>query len=300
MKLTQADGILSYRHFFYLKLSLFLNLISVGVYLWHSPVIMPNGGTWLGYSLGGLATFLLLWLLWLGVRKRHYASNWGMVRGWASAHVYLGLSLVLLVSLHSGFQFGWNIHTLAYVLMIIVVASGMYGVFAYHTYPKKISQGRGGLDTATVLQEITELNQESTHLAVSLDNVIHTTVLKAIEKTRIGGSLWQQLHVTKLGKGSQFWWQKTNQDLAEIIDENYDKTMYRLANHLITKQDEDSRRPLRRLLELLGRRNALIKRLQQHIQQKALMKVWLFVHIPFSFAFLSATLIHIVSVFLYW
>lgn len=300
MKLTQADGILSYRHFFYLKFSLILSFASIATYLWHTPVIIANGGTWLGYTLGTIATLLMLWLLWLGVRKRHYASNWGTVRGWASAHVYLGLYLVLLVSLHSGFQFGWNVHTLAYVFMIIVVASGIYGVFAYHYYPQKISQGRGGLDSATVLQEINELNQESTRLAASLDNTIHTSVLKAIEKTRVGGTLWQQMRVTKLGRNTRYWWQKPDLALVDIIDDNYDSTMYQLANYLIKQSNEDKRRPLRRLLELLGRRNALIQRLQRHIQQKALMKVWLFIHIPFSFAFLSATLVHIVTVFLYW
>ncbi len=299
MKLTQADGILSYRRFFYLKFSLILCLLSIGAYLWDTPMIMPNGGTWLGYGLGTIATVLMGWLLWLGIRKRHYASNWGTVRGWVSAHVYLGISLVLLVSLHSGFQFGFNVHTLAYVLMVIVVASGIYGVFAYHYYPQKINQVRGGLDTSTVLQEIAELNQESTKLAMTLDSTVHTTVLKAIENTRIGGTLWQQLHVTRLGR-RRFGWQKPNAALADIVDENYDNTMYRLANHLIASVDEDKRRPLRRLLELLGRRNALINRLQRHIQQKAFMRVWLFVHIPFSFAFLSATLVHIVTVFLYW
>ncbi|HWT14181.1 MAG TPA: hypothetical protein VN581_00235, partial [Patescibacteria group bacterium] len=118
------DSILDYRGFRYLWTALILSIGSIVAYLWHDPIGVPNGGSWLGYTLGTIGALLILWLLWFGVRKRRYSGASGSVRGWLSAHVYLGTTLILIAFLHAGFQVGWNIHTLALVLMLLVIFSG--------------------------------------------------------------------------------------------------------------------------------------------------------------------------------
>ena len=40
-----------------------------------------------------------------------------------------------MATLHAAFQVGWNVHTLAYVLMLLVIASGIYGVVNYARLP---------------------------------------------------------------------------------------------------------------------------------------------------------------------
>ena len=93
--------------------------------------VPPNGGSVFGYTSGTIAAFLMLVLTYLGRRKRHYGSKLGTVKGWTSAHVYLGVALIGLTLLHSGFQVGWNWHTLAFALMLIVCLSGIYGCLLY-------------------------------------------------------------------------------------------------------------------------------------------------------------------------
>ena len=125
------ESILAFRGRRYLWLAVIMLAAALAAYLLHDPQEPPNGGTVLGYALGTLAALLVAWLGWFGIRKRRYASTMGSVQGWLSAHVYLGLVLPVIVLLHAGFQFGSNIHTLAFVLLLLVVLSGFYGVFVY-------------------------------------------------------------------------------------------------------------------------------------------------------------------------
>ena len=52
-----------------------LSLIAIGIYGWHDLPEPPNGGTWLGYTLGTIGALLIVWLLYLGRRKRNYSSK---------------------------------------------------------------------------------------------------------------------------------------------------------------------------------------------------------------------------------
>lgn len=93
-----------------------LSVTAITAFVLETPHQPPNGGTWLGYTLGTMAALIIVFLMWFGFRKRAYGSSLGSVTGWLSAHIYLGLALVVLATLHSGFQFGWNIHTYTYVV----------------------------------------------------------------------------------------------------------------------------------------------------------------------------------------
>ena len=121
------QSIANYRNARYFWVATALSIASSLAYYWHQPINSPNGGTWLGYTLGTIGALLIVWLMLLGIRKRNYRSNLGTVQGWTSAHVYLGTALLIVATLHCGLQFGYNIHTFAYVLMVMVIFSGFFG-----------------------------------------------------------------------------------------------------------------------------------------------------------------------------
>jgi len=108
-------GILRYANNRYLWWSLALVVVSAVLYSTQGGFQPANGGTWQGYVLGTVGALLIVWLLMLGIRKRSYSSSLGSVAGWTSAHVYLGTALLIIATLHSAGQLGWNVHSLAYL-----------------------------------------------------------------------------------------------------------------------------------------------------------------------------------------
>lgn len=299
------QSLLIYEHFRYLKLSLVLVLLAVVAYLFEGGAGPPNGGTWVGYGLGGLGFALVLWLMWLGLRKRHYRSRFGTLQGWVSAHVYLGIALVFIATLHTGFQFGFNVHTLSYVLMWLVVCSGCYGVYVYLRYPGRLSKTRAGTGRGEMLREISELDHECLELADTFDETLHQLLACAIDKTVLGGTAWQRLaRVAERDENkrlAQFLKQRDSRQ-SGVAPHNhaYNEIMYMISDRMANADNPEHAEKMRRIVELLGRKNVLIKRLRQTLQYQTLLEIWLYFHIPLSFAMLAALIVHIVTVFLYW
>ena len=162
--MRQHQSILEFARLRYQLWALALSAAVIAVYSWHEQpavYLKPYCGTWLGYTLGVLGAVIIVWLMLLGVRKRAYASNVGTVQGWVSAHVYLGASLIIIVTLHCGFEFGWNIHTLAYVLMLLVIASGAWGLVLYFRNPPRLAGLLDGRSPAEHAQSLVELDAQS-------------------------------------------------------------------------------------------------------------------------------------------
>jgi hypothetical protein len=112
---------LKHKGFRWLWIALAISGISIAGYLMIDQQPRPNGGSWYGYTLGTIGFGLIIWLSLLGVRKRRINPGVWSLKAWTSAHVYLGLALIVIGTLHTGFQIGWNVHTLAYVLMLLVI-----------------------------------------------------------------------------------------------------------------------------------------------------------------------------------
>jgi hypothetical protein len=297
-------SILNHSRYRYLWITLVLLVGALVAYSAHHPIGRANGGSWLGYTLGTIAAVLIVWLMLLGIRKRRYASNVGTLRGWTSAHIYLGTSLLLIALLHSGFQFGWNIHTLCFFLMVLVIFSGFFGVFAYLRYPALMTQNRGNTTRDQMLEEIAELDKTALQLADQVDRAIHDVVLRSVQKTKLGGNFYAQLTakdesgaaIVKLRQAVM------NHKPGETAPKKQagGQTMVMMVDFLSNTSNDKQAEALRRLLDTMCRRQSLATKVARDIQLAALMEIWLFVHVPLSFGLLASLIAHIVSVFFYW
>lgn len=293
------QSIVGYRRARYFWIALILSLASIAAYVWHDPPDPPNGGTWLGYTLGTISALLIVWLMFLGVRKRRYSSRTGTVHGWTSAHIYLGSAVLILATLHSGFQVGWNVHTLAYVLMCLVIFSGFFGIYAYLRYPDLVTENRAGVTRAQLFKQVQDLDRQCVRTASGIDPETRALVQSAAERTSVGGGWVAQLAGRDSSKvvlpatyASGGGGLVDNNDQRKIID-------------LMSKRLAESRggtevAQLQSLMGALATKQALVRRIRGDIGFQALLEIWLYIHVPLSFGLLAALLVHIVSVFIYW
>lgn len=286
-------SILAFRKRRYLWVALLLTVVSVLAYWLHDPQEPPNGGTVLGYTLGAIAALMILWLTWFGVRKRRYQSTAGTLQGWLSAHVYLGLALPVIVLLHAGFQFGWNVHTLALVIMTLVIVSGIYGVVIYMKYPEKLSANRDGASRSELLDQLDDVDRRSRRVAEKLPGQYREFVQSGIQRTELGSTLWQRLRNEDRSRI------QLPNAAATVLNPGQEAAMDWLAEQQ-SRADADTARKIAELSALLRSKRQLQRQIGKDLKLQAGIEIWLYVHVPLTAALLMALTAHIVSVFLYW
>lgn len=272
------ESFLAYRGFRYLKLAGVAALAALVAYAVHAPPGAPNGGTWLGYMLGGISAALMLLLAWFGVQKRRYGAGRTPLKAWLSAHVPLGLALLVTATLHAGFQLGWNIHSLAWLLMAASVASGLFGVVCYLRYPILLAASRHGMTTADMLAQIGELDRECRALGLPLGDDVNAALVRAGAETRVGGSLRRLL----AGR-----------------DADCPTRAARLLVEGLRPAAAEADR-VRRLHAQLMRKESLLEALRRHVRIAAVLRLWLVLHVPLSVGALAAVAAHVFVVFFYW
>ena len=276
---ARHEGFLRHKRFRWLIVA--ATVSGLAIWSYGAVDVQPrhNGGSWYGYMLGTLAALLILWLTMLGIRKRAMTRGRWSLKGWTSAHVWLGLALVVLATLHTGFQFGWNIHTFAYALMIAVVASGLYGVTVYATLPAALSDSRAQMTRRQMIEALGQLDRQLEAAAQPLAGADAEAVRRAIGDDPFGGGVLLRLIGLRPGCPTTRALRLADRRLAQAPDE--------------ARALEPVERLLRRRLEALGH-------IRRHLRIKALLEVWLYVHVPLTFALIAALAAHIVSVFFYW
>lgn len=263
---------LKHKGFRWLWIALALSAISIAGYLMIDQKPRPNGGTWYGYTLGTIGFGLILWLSLLGVRKRRINPGAWSLKAWTSAHVYLGLSLVVVGTLHTGFQIGWNVHTLAYVLMLLVIATGIYGVIVYATLPASLSANRKEMTRAQMLDALTAIDRQLESAAQPLARAEADLVIAALgQDVFYGGALAR-------------------------LTGRYPGCMTARALRGMGTGSEAGER----VIALLEKRRAQLRQIREALRIRALLEVWLFVHVPLTIALIAALTAHVISVFYYW
>jgi len=263
------ESFLRYRRFRYLKVA----LLGIGASVIIACLPSVYRRTDVVYGLGILSAALMTWLVAYGHRKRRYSTSGAPLRGWLSAHVYLGVLPLFLVPIHASFRFGVNVHTLAYVLVAVVILSGLVGATLYATLPVELTRNRGHGKLDDLLGEVAKVDAECEALRANLAPELANLVQAALA-TRIGGGLLRAILAPR-GKAME-------RALSALEDD-------RLTN----------RETIDRLLPLMSWRLRTSDQIRRELRMRSLLDAWLLAHSPIAFAALTAVAVHVIVILRY-
>ena len=278
------ENFLAYRRYVWGKLTLATTLVLVISYIIYSRRVSPNGATLVGLIYGIISFVAILLLMYYGMRKRSYTAKHWSLRAWLSFHVYIGTMTLLLVPLHAGFKFGFDIHTLAYVLLAMVVVSGIVGAALYLLLPRRFESFGEELTYSmgqNTDEELRKIIRQMRALAVDKSqefaDACQTEIEYGMPKRHVGwGLLWRK-SATAATVATQI---EAFQDYLQHIPEVEHGAFHSLARLATQKRD-------------------LEHRMVAQMRLQNLLEAWLYIHLPVSLVMFVVVIIHILVVLYY-
>lgn len=268
------ESFFSHQKYRWLWLNLAFIFICCFFYFFPHPSGGQAGDTVYGYTLGALATLGIVYLMWYGIRKRSYHASKTTLKGWLAGHIWLGISLLIIVPLHSGFQMGFNIHSFAYVVMVVVILSGIWGALNYKTLAAQIQSHRGGAKPSELVEQLHLITKETDQ---QLTNKSDELLVFANQiDFKVPKTIWALCF-------------RTIPPLPSAVD----------LQSLLKNFNQDDQAFAIDLLKLSDKKHSLAMQLQKEIRTKALLRLWLLIHLPLSIILVLTVTLHIILVFLY-
>lgn len=252
----------------------------IGSYMWYSKnEPFTHGGSKMGIIYGIISLFLMLLLVFFGVRKRWYRSSWGKVENWLQSHIYLGILSLLVILAHTGFRFQDRIAIALFIVITTVIVSGIFGSILYVTVPRMLTEVESNL---TAVEISDNLNQLSKTMARISSN-----------KSPTFQKIYQGLMADSTPKALAGWRLILGGGRKRILDKKGEWTQ---LVGLVQKEEQDE---LRQLLVVSRQHKELHLRLLMQQKYRNVLQFWLFMHLPLSIAMLVLIFAHIFGVFYY-
>src|SRR5215470_16495062 len=129
----------------------------------------PTGGSAIGLAFGTVGFAFMIFAALLGARKRVPTWRLGRAQAWMRGHLWLGLLALPMILFHGGFHFGGTLTRALMWLLIITVASGVFGAALQHYIPQIMTSD---VPLETIYDEIGHvrslLMQEADHAVEAL------------------------------------------------------------------------------------------------------------------------------------
>ena len=239
-----------------------------------------HGGSTMGLIYGIAALLLIGLLLFYGIRKRWYRSNLGKLENWFQAHIYLGLLTLFVVLAHSGLRFQDKVATTLFIVIALVIGSGVIGALLYKMLPRALTEVESNLSNDQISEQINQLGRAMARIASGKSEPfqrIHARLERSIAP-RLFASWRLLLRGARPGKvGDQ------PREIAAML----------------TLVPESEQTELRQMLVHSRQQKELFIRLVAQQRYKNILDVWLYLHLPLSIAMIVLIVAHIWGVYYY-
>jgi hypothetical protein len=182
--------------------------------------------------------------------------------------------------MHAGFRFGLDVHTLAFVLLAVVVLSGVLGVVLYQILPVRLTKYETGLQADKIDSEIHRLISDMRAIVKDKSDALVKLYQDEIDSVRKVKSKGWALLFSRVGDDQLAVRTASLSSLASSIPDA-DQPAFQMFSQLLLKKTQ---------LEV---------DLMHQMRLRNALQAWLYVHVPVSVAMLVAVGIHIFVVFWY-
>jgi len=273
---------IDHTHRKWLAASLIILGVSIAIYVPYAVRAPqgPTGGSALGLTFGIVGSAFMLFAGLLAGRKKFPIWRLGRAQAWMRGHLWLGLLSLPVILFHAGFRFGGPLTSVLMWLLIIVVASGLFGAVLQHYLPHMMTAQVPG---ETIFEQIQHVRDQ---LVASADETIAAAEASA-----------------------------NAEESAAPLADFYRREMRpflesRGKRHQLLSNPDRSRSTFEglRMLLPLGFQDAA-KRLEQICEEERQLRRqsllhhwlhgWLMLHIPLSFALLLLGVVHAITALRY-
>lgn len=244
-------------------------------------LLRPSGP--IGLRLGMIGVFLFLCLYLYPLRKRwRWLGRFGKTKNWLDFHVLFGITAPLVITLHSSLKFQ-GLAGVAYWLMIAVMASGVVGRYLYAKIPRSLSSAE--LSRAELEATAGELTRQlEAQPALSRENIAEAFHLPDIA------------HVSRLSiprvLAMMFWLDVSRTLRVSRLRRSGMTTAARIVT--FGGFIRSSNIELEAAVRLAGQRARIQNRIVFLSRTNEIFHLWHVVHRPFSYAFATLAIVHIV------
>ena len=255
-----------------------LLIATAATYFPYAQKQFPHGGSTMGLAYGILGWLLILLLAFFGIRKRWYRSTFGTLEQWLQSHIYLGVLVLIVLLAHTGGRFEDKVAVATFVLVAVVVASGIVGAILYVTVPRLLTEVQSNLTVEEIAEQLNLYARDMARIASAQSapfQRIHDELIRESAPRGLAG--WRLLLSRRRRKPQD------GGDWARLIG-------------LVPKDEQEE---LRQMLVVSRKRKELLLRLVFQQRYKNVLEFWLYIHIPFTIALLVFAIVHIAAVFYY-